>query len=537
MLQRADYVDHAGDQPLGDGTLTDLLDRAVARWGARVALDYAGVEIGYDALKRHADRLAAALLARGIGRGRTVALLLPNTPWHPIALFAVLRTGARLVMISPLEALRERMHKLRDSDARLLITTDLFGLSDGAQALREAGAVDDILVALDGYWSGTAESGLPEAEPPSFWPAIAPDDIAALQYTGGTTGLPKGAMLTHGNLSAAVGSYRACSALWDPLPDPVAPERMLAVLPLFHIYALTTVLLRPVVDGATILLRPRFDPATTLHDIAVRRVSLFPGVPTMWIALLNHPDAAGTDFSSLKMCVSGGAPLPFEVQRKVEALIGVPLFNGWGMTETAPAGTRVPPGVTPRPGLIGLPLPGVSMRIVAMDDASRVLGVDEIGEIAIQGPNVFAGYWNKPEATKESFRDGYFLTGDLGAVDQEGLFTIVGRRKNMLICSGFNVYPAMIEGAIYEHPDVAEAIVIGIDDAYRGQSAKAFVTLKPGADTLTLDALKAFLKDRLGAHEMPAALELRDALPRSPAGKLLASVLEAEERAKAGDAA
>jgi long-chain acyl-CoA synthetase len=260
-------------------------------------------------------------------------------------------------------------------------------------------------------------------------------------------------------------------------------------------------------------------------------------VPTMWFALLNRPGVERVDFSSLRSCVSGGAPLPFEVQTKLEGLLGVRLVNGWGMTETAPAGSRLPRAAKPRPGLIGLPLPGIAMKIVGLDPPREELAVGEVGEIAIRGPNVFKGYLDDEEATREAFAEGWFLTGDLGRMDADGLFEIVDRRKNMIISSGYNVYPVAIEGAIYEHPAIREVIVIGVDDAYRGQAAKAFVTLKDGHAPFSLDELQAFLKDRLGRHEMPRALEFRASLPRSPAGKLLARELIAEEKARQAAAA
>jgi long-chain acyl-CoA synthetase len=232
------------------------------------------------------------------------------------------------------------------------------------------------------------------------------------------------------------------------------------------------------------------------------------------------------------MVGSGGAPLPFEVGQQVEQLFKRHLRSGWGMTETAAAGSRVPVSAAPRAGLIGVPMPGVELRIVSLNDPLVVLGPGEVGEIAVRGPNVFSGYWNQPEMTAQCFVDGFFLTGDIGTMDGTGLFTIVDRKKRMIISGGFNVYPNMIENAIYEHPDVEEAIVIGVPDKYRGEAAKAFIKMKAGAKDLTLDGLRAFLADRVGKHEMPAALELRSSLPKSPVGKLLAHVLVDEERAR-----
>ncbi|MFC3125530.1 AMP-binding protein [Pseudoroseomonas globiformis] len=528
------------DAPIRPGTLSELFSGCITRWAGRPALEYRGERISYAALGEAVEQAAAAFRRLGVAPGETVGLFLPNTPWHPVCFFALARLGAIVVHLSALDARRELAHKLSDSGARLVVTTDLPGLVPQAAWLLETGAAERVVVGEDARWGGEAPGPLPtgclpisplmaEAPPVQSWPAIAPEDVALLQYTGGTTGLPKGAMLTHGNLTAAVGIYQS----WDDGERMVPGEqRVLGVLPLFHIYALTTVLLRHLADGNEILLRPRFEAGGVLRDIAAHRVTLFPGVPTMWIGLLNHPDAPRADFSSLHACISGGAPLPFDVAERVERLLRQRLRIGWGMTETAPAGTRVPVGATPRPGLIGVPLPGVELRVVGLDDPGRELPAGEAGEIAIRGPNLFRGYWNKPAETAMAFHQGWFLTGDLGRMEPDGLFTLLDRRKNMIISGGFNVYPAAIEAALYEHPDIHEAIVIGIPDEYRGQSAKAFVALRDGAPALTLEALRSFLSDRLGRHEMPAALEIRDSLPRSPAGKLLASALTNRETEK-----
>ena len=525
------------DAPLSLTTIGDLLDGAVARWASHPALEYRGRQVTYRALGAAVEGLAAGLMRLGVSPGMPVGLLLPNTPWHPVCFLALAKLGARVVHLSPLDARRVLHHKLNDSGARLVVTTDLPSLLPTALDLVEAGVADRVLLGEDAAWGGEAGQGDARAlslsslggEPPAEWPAVSPRDVALLQYTGGTTGMPKAAMLTHANLTATVDIYRHWQ---DGSVLEEGEQRVMGVLPLFHIYALSSVLLRHIACGNEILLRPRFDAETALRDIETRRVTVMPGVPTMWIAILKHPDAARTDFSSLRACVSGGAPLPFEVGAKVEALLGQRLHIGWGMTETSPAGTRVPKSATLRPGIIGVPLPGVDMRVVALDDPSRALPPGEAGEIAIRGPNVFAGYLNQPAETAAAFRDGWFLTGDIGRMEADGMFFLMDRRKNMIISGGFNVYPAAIEGAIYEHPDVNEVVVIGIPDAYRGQSAKAFVTLRDGAPEMTLDALKDFLRDRLGRHEMPAALELRSELPRSPAGKLLASALVAEEMSR-----
>ncbi|MFG1344243.1 AMP-binding protein [Xanthobacter autotrophicus DSM 431] len=527
------------DAPLEVSSLPELLAAGVAARGEAPALDFRGAKISYRHLAREVERLASGLAATGVTRGENVGLLLPNTPYHPLAFFALTRLGARVVHISALDARREITHKLKISGARRLVTTNLPGFLPGALDQLDAGVVDEVLVGDDARW-GVGEAlplPMPEqagvrdlaalfSDAPLQAPLPSVDDIAVLQFTGGTTGLPKAAMLSHGNLTSAVSMYRAWRDGGRPLV--AGTEKVVAVLPLFHIYALTTVLLRHLRDGNEILLRQRFDVEGLIHDVAQLKASQFSGVPTMWVALMNRPGVEQVDFSALKSCVSGGAPLPFEVQARIEALVGTQLNNGWGMTETGPAGSRVPSHVPRRPGLIGVPLPGLAMRIVDMEDPGRPLPPGEVGEIAISGPNVFKGYMGDEAGTAAVFHDGWFLTGDMGRMDGTGLFEIVDRRKNMIISSGFNVYPAAVENAIYEHPAVEEVIVIGVPDAYRGQSAKAYVKLKAGASPFTLDELTAFLADRLGRHEMPRALEFRQALPRSPVGKLLPKVLMAE---------
>jgi long-chain acyl-CoA synthetase len=337
-------------------------------------------------------------------------------------------------------------------------------------------------------------------------------------------------MLTHANMSAAVSSYALWSAA-DGLTR-LGQEKVLLVLPLFHIYALVAVMLRALIDGQTMVLHTRFDAETALAEIEAG-VTVFPGVPTMWIAICSLPGFEKRDISSLRYCGSGGAPLPVEVARRLKDLAGIELLGGWGMTETSPAGTNIPRGRPEKAGTIGLPLPGIRMRIVALDDPRRELASGETGEIAVKGANVASGYHNRPDENAAAFAEGWFLTGDIGHMDEDGFFFLVDRKKDMIISGGFNVYPQMIEQAIYEHPDVEEVLVIGIPDDYRGEAAKAFVKLRAGVAELTLEGLRAFLKGRLGPHEMPAALDIRAALPRTPVGKLSKLELKREERDKA----
>jgi long-chain acyl-CoA synthetase len=445
------------------------------------------------------------------------------------------------VHLSPLDPPRAIASKLKDSGARTLISTNIPGLMQNALAVLADGAATLLILGDDAEF-GAPSPALPipaealnltaiSTDPTGDWPTISPDDVALLQYTGGTTGVPKAAMLSHANLTAAVSMIDNYGAGHVSIG---ADDRMIGVLPMFHIYALTGVLLRAVAAGAEILLRPRFDVDATIADLEVGRATVFCGVPTMWIALVNSPGIESRDLSSLRLTLSGGAPLPAEISDKFERLTGQKLGGGWGMTETSPIGALIPEGVTYTPGMIGIPAPGIMMDVVALDDPHKILGPNETGEIRIKGPNVTRGYWNRPEETAAAFADGYLLTGDIGHYDERGFFFLVDRKKDMIISGGFNVYPAMIENAIYEHPDVVEAGVIGIADQYRGQAAKAFVVLRPGAETISLEGLRSFLADRIGRHELPSALEIRDSLPKTGVGKLSRKDLVDEEKARTG---
>ena len=535
------------DAPVRTSAIPDLFDKAVADFGPRRLIEYRGVDLTYDAMRKMVDKAAAGFLRGGVGRGATLAVYLPNTPYHPIAFFGGLKAGARMVMLSPLDAERELAYKLKDSGARTLVTTDIGHMLPMAIKLLEAGHLDRVIVGEDAAWGAPPIPVVPIPDNPNVirwpdyvrgsqipadWPQVAPSDIAVLQYTGGTTGLPKGAILTHANLTAATSIYET----WFNGQNLSKPreDRVICVLPLFHIYALTTILLRQIKSGNEILLRLKFDVETTLCDIEQLRATVFLGVPTMWIALANTPGIERRDLSSLRYCGSGGAPLPVETARRFKNQTGHRLLGGWGMTETSPAGTNLPAVGLDKPGSIGLPMPGIEMGIVALDDATRALGPNETGELRVKGQNVTSGYWNRPEESKAAFADGYFLTGDIGYMDEDGYFFIVDRKKDMILSGGFNVYPQVVEQAIYEHPAVAEALVIGVPDDYRGEAAKAFVALREGADPFTLDDLKGFLADKIGKHEMPQQLEIRDAQPRSAVGKLVKTSLREDERRKAG---
>ena len=521
------------DDPIARGTLPDLLSKAAAQYGSRPAIEFRDRAIAYVELEVMVEVAAAAYLGAGYGKDTSIALFLGNSPDHPVNFFGALKAGARVVHLSPLDGERALSHKLSDSGARILVTGDSAALLPTALKFLDKGLIDRLIVCEDDHWGavGNPHAPIPEnpaivtfrtfvadATQPAQWPPVSSDDVALLQYTGGTTGLPKGAMLSHGNLTSAVSIYDVWGR--NARAERNAIERVICVLPLFHIYALTVILLRCLERGDLISLHQRFDVQAVMRDIELKRATVFPGVPTMWIAIASLPDLESRDLSSLVSCGSGGAPLPVEVARIFERKTNLKLKSGWGMTETCSPGTGHPPQGPEKPGSIGLMLPGVEMDVVALEDSKKLLPPGEVGEIRIRGPNVTRGYWNRPQETAEAFVGDRFLTGDIGYMDSDGYFYLVDRKKDMIISGGFNVYPQMIEQAIYEHPAVQEVLVIGIADDYRGEAAKAFVKLRSDAKRFTLDELKAFLAGKLGKHEIPAALDFVDELPRTPVGKL-----------------
>jgi long-chain acyl-CoA synthetase len=522
------------DDTIAQGTLPDLLSKAAADYGQRAALEFRDRPISYAELEAMAESAAAAYLRAGYGKNSSVALFLGNTPDHSVNFFGALKAGARVAHLSPLDGEIALSHKVSDSGARVLVTSNLAALLPTALKFLDKGLIDKLIVCEDDHWGkvGTPQAAIP-ADPrivtfktfvdgvvkPAQWPDVTADDIALLQYTGGTTGLPKGAMLTHGNLTSAVSIYDVWGKPARAARGNVV-ERVICVLPLFHIYALTVVLLSSLRRGNLISLHQRFDVEAVMRDIEIKRATYFPGVPTMWIAIAALPDLDQRDFSSLVTIGSGGAPLPVEIAKFFERKIGKKLRSGWGMTETCSPGTGHPPVGPDKPGSIGLMLPGIELDVVSLDDPTKVLPPGEVGEIRIKGPNVTKGYWNKPKETAESFADGRFLTGDIGYRDADGYFFLVDRKKDMIISGGFNVYPQMIEQAIYTHASVHEVIVIGIPDQYRGEAAKAFIKLKTDAKPFSIDELRAFLTGKVGKHELPAAVEFVDELPRTTVGKL-----------------
>jgi long-chain acyl-CoA synthetase len=523
-------------------TLSDELTQAVARWGGKSFLEFGPLKLDFRTFDALVERAARGFAALGVKPGVHVALHLPNTPHYPIAFYGVQRAGGVVANLSPLDAERELAHKIEAADVSLVVS--FAGLD---QKLPPAGPGLRIMVATPEDMAPVPPPAIPTdpadripfrvlLDPtrpsPGPWPQANVDDLAVLQFTGGTTGLPKAAMLSHANLTASVSSYDA----WGSAPSiglTAGSERVLVVLPLFHIYALNTLLLRGLRNGYTLILKARWDTDDILDTIERDRPSMFSGVPTMFRAIASHPRAKQVDFSCFRFCNTGGAPLPMELRDEFEGVADRLLLEGWGMSETSPAGTVTPPQ-NRKLGSAGLPLPGVMMEIRDLEEPTRKLPPNEKGEICIKGKNVTKGYYKQPEETANAFIDGYFRTGDIGYLDEDGFLFIVDRKKDMILSGGYNVYPRLIEEAIYEHPSVEEVIVIGIPDAYRGESAKAFIKLRDGARPLDLEELRGFLADKIGKHELPTALELRDALPKTAVGKLWKKPLVDEARAKAG---
>ncbi len=550
------------DAPLEISSVESVLDTAARRFGPLPALEFMNKRIAYSELEALANRAAAGFQKLGVGPGVHVGIYMPNTPHFVIAFFGVLKAGGTIVNYSPLDALRTLELKIEDSETDILVTLDLASLYPQAEKLLASTRLKTLIVGEFTEWAAAPGPVKAHMTAGGMLAHVTHDQsriafrdlldndgrfsvhalgdpteaIAVIQYTGGTTGSPKGAMLTHANLTAACSLYREVLTSGGPDALREGEERFLCVLPLFHIYSLTVVMLLGFRLGAGLILHPQFDAVAAARDIALKRITVYLGVPTMHVAILALPDVEKMDFSSLRLCASGGAPLPLAVKERWESVVGRMLGEGWGMTETSPIGTFTPREGPAKPGSCGVPYPGTQMKLVDVVDPSREVALGERGEICVKGPNIMKGYWKKPEETANAMTaDGFFRTGDVGVMDADGYVFIVDRTKDMLLCGGFNVYPRNIEEAVYQHPSVEEVSVIGVPDAYRGETPKAFVKLKTGAPPLTLDDLKEFLKDRLGKHEMIGALEIRNELPKTPVGKISKKDLrESEARAHAG---
>ena len=532
-----------------------LLDNTVAKYARHTATNFLGHTLTYGDIGTLADQAAKGLQGLGVTKGTKVGLFLPNCPTFIVYYYAILKAGGTVVNYNPLYTIEELSHQIRDSDTEMMVTLDLKLLFDKVEALLDKGVLKRAIVAsfpallpatksvLFKLFKGR-ELARVQASPSAakivldgalrdndgkFTPvAIDPlNDVAVLQYTGGTTGVPKGAMLTHANLTINVQQ----SVAWTRHLARTGQERILGILPFFHVFAMSGIMNFGVAEAYEIIIMPRFvlDDAMKLIDKA--KPTIMPGVPTIFSAIMNHRDAKKLDLRSLKICLSGGAPLPIEVKKGFEALTGATVVEAYGLSETSPGVTVNPIDGSAKPGSIGQPLPGTIVSIREVGKPEQEVPLGQPGEICIKGPQVMKGYYKKPEATADTFTGDFFRTGDVGYMDQDGFVFIVDRIKDMIICSGFKVYPRHLEEKIYEFPAVEEVTVIGIKDKYRGEAPKAFIKLKAG-QTATEADIRKHLETRLSKIEMPAEIEFRTELPKTMIGKLSKKELQAEEAAK-----
>jgi len=536
-------------------TLPQLLERAAALHGHAPAILFHNCRLTYRELKDAVDRLATALASLGVGPGTRVAVQLPNIPQVVIAYYAAAQLGAPVVLTNPLYVPREIEYQWKDSDCRVAIVAD-FIFEAKIRGIRERLPVEHYIVAsipeyLRFPLTLVAPFHLRRAHPPAIArvqrghgvhffkelvdatvpqpprPTIRLDDVATLQYTGGTTGPSKGAVLTHRNLSCNVQQMRA----WFPSLQP-GKEVVLTALPIFHSFGMTVCMNLAVGIGAAMALvpNPRDIPAL-MQSIAKHRATLFPAVPAMYAAIINHPKVKSFDLSSVKRCVSGAAPLPVDTMRRFEELTGAIISEGFGLSETSPVTHSNPLLGRRKPGSIGVPLPDTDAKVVDIETGVQVMPPGETGELALAGPQVMAGYWNKPEETAGMIRDGWLYTGDLARVDEDGFHYIVGRKKDMILCGGFNVYPDEVDRILAGHPAVVEAATIGIPDERRGETVKSFVVLKAG-ERATPEELIAYCRENLAPFKVPRAIEFLAELPKSTVLKILRRELRDQELAK-----
>lgn len=535
----------------------EYLDMTVDQFADRPATDFMGKVWTYGEIGDLVGRTAAGLQAMGVGPGVHVGLCLPNTPFYTIFYFAILKIGGTVANFNPLYVEREIAFQANDADVRIMVTMDLKVIYDKVEAVRKDGVLGKIIVCPMTFCLPTVKKTLFSlfkrkelASIPQDKAHILFDDliakgsapmqveidpeqaVAVLQYTGGTTGVPKGAMLTHKNLCANIEQMRCVFE-----KARLGQEKMLCVLPFFHVFAMTVGQNLSIILGAEMVLQPRFELKALLDAIVRKKVTLFPGVPTIYTAINTSHETQKYDLSSINLCISGGAPLPVEVKENFENLTGCILVEGYGLTESSPVASVNPLDDSRRAGSIGLPVPGTEVRFVDIEDRTTEVGQGEKGELLLRGPQIMKGYWKRADATAETITaEGYLHTGDVGYQDPDGFIHLVDRIKDLILCSGYNVYPRVIEEAVYQNDAVEEVIVIAIPDEYRGQSPKVFVKLKDGHE-LSGEELKAFLQDHLSTIEMPREIEFRDELPKTMVGKLSKKELVEEEAAKRAAAA
>ena len=527
-----------------------ILDAAVSAWPENPCLEFLGKRYSYAEVGALVAKAAKGFQELGVTKGVRVGLFLPNSAYYVICYYAVLKAGGTVVNFNPLYAEREIARQIADSGTRIMVTMNLNTLYPKVARRLEDTCLEMLVVcgmsralalpkrALFLLFKRREVAAIPsDAAHVWFKKLIANDgipalveieperDIAVMQYTGGTTGLPKAALLSHANLSANTAQTR----MWADVVSS-GPEKVLAILPLFHVFGMTGVMNLALSSGSEILLLPRFKVAETLAVIDKEKPTVLLGVPTIYSAINEHKDLQSYDLSSLGYCISGGAPLPMAIKTKFERITGCALVEGYGLTEAAPVVTINPFEGASKPNSAGLPLPGTLVEVVSLEDPDELLPVGEVGEICVSGPQVMAGFWKRAAETRQALGHGRLRTGDVGYMDADGYLFLIDRIKDLIISGGFNVYPRMVEEAIYLHPAVAEVAVCGVPDKHRGETVKAFVRLRDDNGALTAGELRAFLKDKLAPFEIPRQVEFREDIPKTLVGKPLRRLLVEEER-------
>ncbi|AEB12124.1 long-chain-fatty-acid--CoA ligase [Marinithermus hydrothermalis] len=528
-----------------------LLKESAERYGDLVALDFLGHRLTYRALWESVQRFAHALQATGLEPGERVAIMLPNSPQFVIAFYGTLLAGGVVVNTNPMYTPRELAYQLQDSGAQTLVILDLlwprYAEIQNEHPLKTAitTGIQDYLpfpknllfplkarrekrwVHLPQYpWRHDLKTLLKRHAPTPTPVPTDPDDLALLQYTGGTTGRPKGAMLTHRNLVANVHQILA----WAPQLER-GREVILCVLPFFHVYGMTVGMNYGIALGAKLVLLPRFEVKEVVEALEKHKVTLFPGVPTLYVAVNNFPGIEQRKVDTLKVCNSGAAPLPVEVLEEFEKRTGAKIAEGYGLTEASPVTHSNPVHGTRKKGSIGVPLPSVDAQVLGPD--GQPLPPGQIGELAVKGPNIMKGYWNRPEETQQALKNGWLLTGDMARMDEDGYFYIVDRKKDLIIAGGYNIYPREVEEVLYAHPAVKEAAVIGVPDPYRGETVKAYVVLKDEyRGKITQADLEQHCRAHLAAYKVPKQWAFKTELPKTAVGKILRRALREAEAAE-----
>ncbi|WP_066174765.1 long-chain-fatty-acid--CoA ligase [Bacillus marinisedimentorum] len=527
------YPDHISTEiEVPDIPVAQLLSDTASDHPSKPALSFYGKETSYYELNRTVDMLGSSLQQNGMQKGDRVAVMLPNCPQYVMAYFGTLRAGGIITQVNPMLVERELQMILQDSGAETIFVLDkLYPRVKAVQADTNLKTI--IVVTLppsgekfdpDYSFETFLKSGNGYVEDPEIDPA---HDVAVLQYTGGTTGRSKGAMLTHRNLVANL--VQTYMFFKDDIK--IGTDRVLTVIPLFHVFGMTSGMNLAVYTASKNILLPRFELEEVLQTIKREQPTVFPGVPTMYVAITSHPEAEKFGIDSIRTCNSGSAPMPLGLMNDFERKTGANILEGYGLSEASPTTHCNPPFAGRKPGSIGIGLPSTEYKVVDIGSGTEELAPGELGELVIRGPQVMKGYWNMPEETAATLRDGWLHTGDIAKMDEEGYVYIVDRKKDLIIASGYNIYPRDIEEVLYEHPAVQEAVTIGVPDRYRGETVKAVIVLKQGQDA-SPEELKAYCRENLASYKVPEIIEFRSELPKTSVGKILRRALREE---KAGE--